>query len=62
MFKVLDEVCRPTRATRYFELDYEFNDGFGQCFFDIHCPNSTSGSYHCCSEFYCSLFEPKNNA
>ena len=57
----LEEAMKPKTCEKcaYFELDYEFNDGFGQCFFDIHCPNSTSGSYHCGSEFYCSLFEPK---
>ena len=42
-----------------FKLDDEYNDGFGQCFLDIHFPNGNSLSYHKGTDFYCSEFEAK---
>ena len=62
--KELEEDIKPKTCgkCKNFEFDQEFNDGYGQCFFGIHFPNSQSISYHKFDDGYCSLFEPKDNA
>ena len=57
----LEEAIKPKTCEKCknFEFDQEFNDGYGQCFFGIHFPNSQSISYHKFDDGYCSLFEPK---
>ena len=57
----LEEMMKPKSCStcKAFKLDDEYNDGFGQCFLDIHFPNGNSSSYHKGIDFYCSEFEAK---
>ena len=60
----LEEAMKPKSCSlcESFTFDEEFNDGFGQCFYGIHFPNSYSSSCHKGDCNYCSEFKPKDNA
>lgn len=62
LIKELEEAMKPKTCSscKHFTFDEEFNDGYGQCFYNIHKPNSKSSSYHCGDEFYCAEYEPKD--